>query len=71
MTRTITECEGGPRESKAFMSTTHQVEIAMHNRKNADTYFLFKYEGMFSLMTKISILNKSIYMKRSIRTRTV
>ena len=46
VTRTITECESGPRESKAFMSTTHQIEIAMQNRRTSDTYFLFRYEGM-------------------------
>ena len=57
VTRTITECEGGPRESKAFMSTSHQIEIAVHNRKTADTYFLFKYEGKFVYLKLLGNVN--------------
>ena len=43
--RSVTECEGGPREVKAYTSSSHQVDISILNRKSTDTYFLLKYEG--------------------------
>ena len=45
--RSVTECEGGPREVKAYMSSSHQVDITVLSRKSSDTFFLLKYEGRY------------------------
>ena len=43
--RSVTECEGGPRKVKAYMSSTHHVDVTVLSRKSSDTFFLLKYEG--------------------------
>lgn len=43
--RSVTECEGGPKEVKAYTSSSHQVDITIISRKSTDTFFLLQYEG--------------------------
>ena len=42
--RTITECEGGPRESHVIVSKTEAVELTVLSRVATDVYFLLQYE---------------------------
>ncbi len=45
--RSITECEGGARISKAYLSSGHDLSLTIVRRKAHDVYFLLKYEGMW------------------------
>lgn len=58
--RTLTECEGGSRISRPFLSASHQVQISMMNRKSHDVYFLVKFEGKLILPWHHS-LNSNLY----------
>ena len=44
--RTLTECEEGPRESHAYTSTSDSVEIEMIVAKILKVYFLLRYQGI-------------------------
>ena len=57
MRRTVTECEGGPRVGRPFLSSSHQLQISMINRKSHDVYFLMKFQGQYSSLLKHSGLS--------------
>lgn len=44
-TRTLTECEGAPRESHVYTSTNNVIEIDVIVAKTHKVYFLLHFEG--------------------------
>jgi len=71
--RTLTECDGSPRYSPAYMSSTNSVDIGVLVTKTSKIYFLLHYQSEWDYNNSIVLIlrstpknNQSFYSQQAI-----